>query len=191
MIDGDTIDVVGDGRLLPKNTVARVRLLEIDTPERGSCYAAQASARTTELVPPGSTVRLERDDELMDPYDRYLLYVWNDRGVFVNESLARSGHAEAVLFEPNDRYWTRISSAADSAQAVAAGLWAACPKTSEPPTAPGVTTSSPPAETGLTQGPPASGSDVDCEDLSGPVVVGPDDPHRLDRDGDGIGCESD
>ncbi|MFI8372139.1 excalibur calcium-binding domain-containing protein [Streptomyces sp. NPDC085466] len=38
-------------------------------------------------------------------------------------------------------------------------------------------------------GPPAGVPDVDCSDLPGPVWVGPSDPHRLDRDGDGIGCE--
>jgi hypothetical protein len=31
--------------------------------------------------------------------------------------------------------------------------------------------------------------DLDCSDVSGPVVVLPDDPNGLDGDGDGIGCE--
>ncbi|TQK52228.1 hypothetical protein FBY35_2656 [Streptomyces sp. SLBN-118] len=39
-------------------------------------------------------------------------------------------------------------------------------------------------------GPPAGIPDVDCSDLPGPVWVGPDDPHDLDRDGDGIGCDA-
>lgn len=38
-------------------------------------------------------------------------------------------------------------------------------------------------------GPPAGGPDVDCSDLHGPVDVRSADPHRLDRDGDGLGCE--
>ncbi|WP_406271767.1 hypothetical protein OHT93_21685 [Streptomyces sp. NBC_00191] len=38
-------------------------------------------------------------------------------------------------------------------------------------------------------GPPAGIPDVDCSDLPGPVWVGSFDPHRLDADGDGIGCE--
>lgn len=42
---------------------------------------------------------------------------------------------------------------------------------------------------GYPPGPPAGVPDVDCSDLDGPVAVGTDDPHRLDRDGDGIGCE--
>jgi len=36
---------------------------------------------------------------------------------------------------------------------------------------------------------PDSGRDLDCKDIDGPVAVGPDDPHNLDRDGDGEGCE--
>ncbi len=36
---------------------------------------------------------------------------------------------------------------------------------------------------------PSGGEDVDCDDIGHPVRVGPGDPHRLDRDGDGEGCE--
>ncbi|WP_197287834.1 excalibur calcium-binding domain-containing protein [Streptomyces apocyni] len=38
-------------------------------------------------------------------------------------------------------------------------------------------------------GPPAGVPDVDCSDLPGPVDVSGGDPHNLDADGDGIGCE--
>lgn len=191
VIDGDTLEVRGEGRVLPKDTVARVRLLEIDAPERGSCFADEATARTTALLPPGSRVRAERDVELTDRYDRYLLYVWNEQGTFVNESLVRSGHAEAVLYPPNDKYWTKISGAEDVAQQAGAGLWTACPEQSEtsiaPPDPPAPNT---PVRPDLPDGSPAGVPDVDCSDLSGPVWVGPDDPHRLDRDGDGIGCDA-
>ncbi|MEV5441255.1 thermonuclease family protein [Streptomyces sp. NPDC052644] len=192
IIDGDTLEVRGDGRILPKDTVARVRLLEIDTPERGACFADKATTRTTTLLPPGSRIRAERDVELTDRYNRYLLYVWNEQGTFVNESLVRTGHAEAVLYPPNDKYWTKISDAEDHAQQTGTGLWTACPErpdtSSTPPDSPAPET---PARPDLPDGPPAGVPDVDCSDLSGPVWVGPDDPHRLDRDGDGIGCDAD
>ncbi|MEV2194647.1 thermonuclease family protein [Streptomyces phaeochromogenes] len=113
VIDGDTIDVRGDGRIVPKGTVTRVRLLEIDTPERGACFADTTTARTSALLPPGSNARAERDVESTDRYDRHLLYVWNHQGVIVNESLVRSGHATAVLFPPNDKHWPAISAAVD------------------------------------------------------------------------------
>lgn len=37
---------------------------------------------------------------------------------------------------------------------------------------------------------PDAGYDLDCVDFDGPVSVSPDDPHDLDRDGDGIGCDA-
>ncbi|MEU6687755.1 thermonuclease family protein [Streptomyces sp. NPDC046832] len=194
IIDGDTLDVRGDGGVLPKDTVARVRLLEIDTPERGACFADDATARTTKLVPPGSRIRAERDVELTDRYDRYLLYVWNEQGTFVNESLVRSGHAKAVLYPPNDKYWPRISDADEAARRAGAGLRTACPKQPETSIALPDPSDSPapdtPARPDLPDGPPAGVPDVDCSELPGPVWVGPDDPHRLDRDGDGIGCDA-
>lgn len=36
---------------------------------------------------------------------------------------------------------------------------------------------------------PSYPPDLDCSDLGGPVPITGDDPHGLDRDGDGIGCE--
>ncbi|GAA3389215.1 thermonuclease family protein [Streptomyces roseoviridis] len=127
VVDGDTLEVRGTGRIVPEGTVARVRLLEIDTPERGACYSREATARTARLLPPGSILRTEIDVELKDRYGRYLLYVWNESGVFVNESLVRSGHAKAVLYEPNDKHWKTMSAAESAARRSGAGLWSACP----------------------------------------------------------------
>lgn len=39
-------------------------------------------------------------------------------------------------------------------------------------------------------GPTGLSGDLDCADLPGPVRVTGADPHGLDRDGDGIGCEA-
>ncbi|MBT2443948.1 thermonuclease family protein [Streptomyces sp. ISL-36] len=127
VIDGDTLEVRGTGRVVPDGTVARVRLLEIDTPERGACYSRQATARTSELLPRGSTLRTEIDVTLKDRYGRYLLYVWNESGVFVNESLVRSGHAKATLFPPDDKHWKTMTAAQAAARQAGAGLWSACP----------------------------------------------------------------
>lgn len=33
-------------------------------------------------------------------------------------------------------------------------------------------------------------TDLNCSDVSGPVTVTGDDPYGLDRDGDGVGCDS-
>jgi hypothetical protein len=34
------------------------------------------------------------------------------------------------------------------------------------------------------------GPDTDCSDYPGPVIVAPGDPHRLDQNNDGIGCNA-
>ncbi|MET7622279.1 thermonuclease family protein [Streptomyces sp. NPDC005408] len=188
VIDGDTIQVQGDGRIIPAGTPARVRLLEIDTPEKGACFGRDATTRTAKLLAPGQRLRVERDVQLKDRYGRYLLYVWNEQGVFVNKSLVESGHAKSVLYQPNDKYWAEISQAGDRARQARKGLWSAChttPRTTPPPADSDL--DRPP---GLPAGPPAGIPDVDCSDLPGPVWVGRTDPHRLDRDGDGIGCDA-
>ncbi len=35
----------------------------------------------------------------------------------------------------------------------------------------------------------APGGDIDCDQVDGPIYVGPNDPHNLDGNGDGWGCE--
>ncbi|UUS29936.1 MULTISPECIES: thermonuclease family protein [Streptomyces] len=127
VIDGDTVEVRGDGRVIPDGTIARVRLLEVDAPERGDCPSREATARTAEFQPVGSRPRTERVVELKDRFDRYLLYVRNDRGVVVNESLVRGGHATSVLFEPNDKHGKTMTEARAAARQAGAGLWSACP----------------------------------------------------------------
>ena len=63
VVDGDTVDVVVDGRR------ERVRLIGIDTPETKDedgpveCYGPQATAATSALLPEGTPIRLERDVE--------------------------------------------------------------------------------------------------------------------------------
>jgi hypothetical protein len=38
--------------------------------------------------------------------------------------------------------------------------------------------------------PSYQGDDLDCADIGHPVEVSGSDPHGLDADGDGVGCES-
>lgn len=61
------------------------------------------------------------------------------------------------------------------------------PPGSEPPPAP--IPYAPPAD-GLGEYPAWNGVDLDCKDIRRPVRVPGRDPHRLDHDGNGVGCES-
>ncbi|WP_113700827.1 thermonuclease family protein [Nonomuraea lactucae] len=98
IVDGDTVDVRRGGRTM------RVRLLEVDTPERGRCWYRTATARTKALLPVGKTAYLLADKEPRDRYGRWLFYAFNGKGVHVNRHLVRYGYGKAVLFRPNDRY---------------------------------------------------------------------------------------
>lgn len=149
IIDGDTLEVaaVATGPVLTSTGPVDVRLLEIDSPEtndpdrQAQCYGQEATAELTRLAPPGSTVWVQCDRELLDRYDRHLLYLWNAKGEFVNLSMVRSGHAAAVLYPPNDKHWATISSAESTARSASTGGWGTCPVFGRP--APEVTTPPP------------------------------------------------
>ncbi|HEX7096120.1 MAG TPA: thermonuclease family protein, partial [Acidimicrobiales bacterium] len=124
---GDTIIVRIAGR------THTARLLGIDTPETVDprrpvqCYGPEASARTAELLPPGTGVHLARDVAARDDFGRLLVYVRRaSDGLFVNLELAASGHADALAIAPNQAHRTEIAAAVAAARAARRGLWGAC-----------------------------------------------------------------
>lgn len=127
VVDGDTLEVEVGG------DTETVRLLGVDTPETVhpdrpvECFGPEASARTQELLPQGTRVRLERDEEARDRFGRLLAYVHrHDDGTFVNEALLREGFAESLIISPNHAYASTMLAAQDAARAQGAGLWSAC-----------------------------------------------------------------
>jgi micrococcal nuclease len=121
VLDGDTIELVGG---------QRVRLVQIDTPEKGrECYGNEASAATRRLIPPGTRVRIEQDPGLdqVDRYRRKLAYVWKGDEA-VNVTLVREGAAAVWFFRgTRGRHASELLRAADEARAGHKGLWGACP----------------------------------------------------------------
>jgi micrococcal nuclease len=127
VVDGDTIDVEVGGR------TEHVRLIGIDTPETKDprtpveCFGAEASARTAELLPPGTEVRLVSDVEERDRYDRLLAYVYRvGDGLFVNLALAREGYADQLTIAPNVAHTAELRAATSEARREQRGLWPAC-----------------------------------------------------------------
>jgi micrococcal nuclease len=197
--DGDTL-TLRDGR--------RVRLLQIDTPELGSgeCYSRAARTALLALAPPGKRVVLEADPALdrVDRYGRLLRYVKRN-GVNVNLELARRGAAAPYFYRGDrGRYSGWLMQAARSAKATKRGLWRACPRTVlDPFRAVSTGQSGPPSRTRPPSGKcdpnyaggcvPPYPPDLDCADIRAmgiaPVRVVGSDPHRLDGDHDGLGCE--
>ena len=121
VIDGDTIQLV-DG--------TRVRLVQIDTPEKGDeCYGDEASELTRRLLPPGTHVRIEQDSALdqEDRFGRKLAYVWKDDDD-VNLTLVEEGAAGVWFFDGSrGRYARELLRAAERARNEGKGLWGACP----------------------------------------------------------------
>jgi micrococcal nuclease len=204
-----TVDHVYDGDTLTLTNGYRVRLLQIDTPELGSgeCYSRAARTALVNLAPAESRVELETDSGLdkVDRYGRLLRYI--HRGPLnVNLLLVKRGDA-APYFYDGDRgkYAFELLAAARKAKAAKRGLWGACPRTRlDPYRAVDTGTSGPPKTTRYASGacdPNYAGAcvppyppDLDCADLRAlglalPVRVVGSDPHRLDGDHDGWGCE--
>jgi endonuclease YncB( thermonuclease family) len=124
---------VADGDTLTLTSGARVRLVQVDSPEigTGECYAQAARRELLRLTPVGSRVALEGDPALdrVDRNGRLLRYV--RRGALdVNLELVRRG-AAAPYFYRGDRgkYASRLLSAAVAARASRRGLWGASPGT--------------------------------------------------------------
>jgi endonuclease YncB( thermonuclease family) len=193
--DGDTVDLAGLGSS---------RLIGVDTPETYSgpeCYGARASAFTGERLAPGTTVYYLRGPEPVDQYGRDLVYVWLSDGTFFNALLVREGFAVPLTIPPNTDYAGRFRRLSAEARDAQRGLWSpsACGGNANEPAATGGGSSGGQALGGTRAGGcepgydpcvPAYPPDVDCADVDGPITVTGSDPHALDGNGDGLGCEA-
>lgn len=121
VVDGDTIRVSKPG----ETETTRVRLLNIDTPELDKeCYGEEAKRFVEDLLPEGSTVRLEYDQQRADHYGRELAGVYAGE-TLVNKEVAAAGLAVPVLVQPNDLYYDEISDAVAAAKHEGKGVFAA------------------------------------------------------------------
>lgn len=125
VVDGDTIHVLRRGRDVT------IRLIGMDTPEvdwyggRAECFGARAGRFLIELLE-DRRVRLEFDEDRIDPYERTLAYVYLADGRMMNELLVRRGFAVVTIYQPNDRHQGRLRAAQARARSRGAGLWSAC-----------------------------------------------------------------
>ena len=183
VVDGDTIAVrLASGRR------ERVRLIGIDTPERGDCLSARATGQAKRLAYRQRVVlRGDATQATRDRYGRLLAYAWV-HGRDLGFQMVASGLARVYVY---DRPFQRLG-AYRSAEAVGRtrtpNIWTGCtaPTPPTPPAAP--RSNCDPSYPDVCIPPPPP--DLDCADVpySGFAVRG-SDPHRFDGDGDGIGCE--
>lgn len=118
VLDGDTIDVSG---------VGRVRLLGIDAPELGAGFdtaapfAREARDHLASLLVT-RWIRLQVDVEQRDRYERLLAYVVRDDGLFVNAEMLRAGLARVSARLPLQRL-PELRRAEAEAQLARRGMW--------------------------------------------------------------------
>lgn len=116
VVDGDTIDVLVSGE------EKRIRLIGIDAPESAShdqelntAEGQEATEFARTLLPVGTTVYLQADEEELDDYGRTLRYVWLDlpkdlrdddevRAKMANALIVSAGYADTMRYWPNVRY---------------------------------------------------------------------------------------
>jgi endonuclease YncB( thermonuclease family) len=177
-IDGDTV-VTSRGT---------VRLIGIDTPERGRCGSVSATSLARRLAPAGSRVTLGNpasvDDQ--DRYGRELRYV-NRGGVDVGARQIKAG--AKARYDGQDGYDTHPR------QAWYRGLDRTHRDYSCAPAGGGGGTGGGSGGSGGSWQDRVNrpGPDIDCGDIPSwakPVRITGPDYHRLDADGDGWGCDS-
>ena len=184
VVDGDTLDV--EGGVASES----VRILGIDTPERGECGFAAAAAQLSGLIGDVETVTLsaagsDKDDQ--DHYGRILRYV-DAGGVDVGLALIQEGYAIA-------RYDSRDGYGAHPRERAYVEADEATPTTGCPTAR---TSESPPSLPPETNTPGDPGNTMNCGDFATWAAAQNwfEDyyPHfgdvaRLDQDNDLIACE--
>lgn len=125
VVDGDTVALI-----LPNTPTdqERIRLLAVDTPERGQLWYHEARDALAELVE-GRTVRLEFETgqrERRDKYGRLLAYLLvDDRNV--NVEMIRLGWSPYVSKYGGERYHGSLVEAEEEARAAHRGIWSSRP----------------------------------------------------------------
>lgn len=118
VLDGDTIEVrFEDG------SEDTVRLIGINSPEGGECFATDAKAGLADLIE-GATVLLEPDQSNRDQFGRLLRYIWTTDEQHVNEITVGKGWAIAREYPPDTARADELAAAQDRAIQAQAGLWA-------------------------------------------------------------------
>jgi len=99
VIDGDTVELNGGDKL---------RLLSIDTPEKGSLYYDEAKQLLAKLSL-GKTAKIEYSSARRDRYGRLLGYLYVD-SIFINKTILDNGLGYLYLFKDSEinRFETKL-----------------------------------------------------------------------------------
>lgn len=112
VVDGDTLVVNID------SDDVKVRLIGINTPEsvhpdeKLNTKEGKLASNFTKSKVENKSVYLEFDEEIKDPYDRTLAYVFLDKEgkTMLQDIILKAGHAKIMTIEPNTKYAKRFQS---------------------------------------------------------------------------------
>jgi endonuclease YncB( thermonuclease family) len=177
IVDGDTIRI---------DNGESVRLICIDTPERGEDGYKEASDYLESLIL-NQQVKLTKDVSDRGKYGRLVRYIYNMKGDFINEIMVRQGYAEAYPYNPDTKLCPQIIEAEKKAREERLGIWAEDEEDEED-------------EEKLDDSEyDCSGNVYNCGDFkthnAAQLVFDycggvSNDVHRLDQDNDGEACET-
>ncbi|WP_158648058.1 thermonuclease family protein [Nocardioides houyundeii] len=110
VVDGDTVAGTWED-----GAEGRIRFLNVDTPEVGTCLSAEATAFTKRELRPGTSPALTYDKGLFDPYGRVLAVVRGKSGKSLSVALARNGLGVPVNIAPNRAHYPAVVRASKAA----------------------------------------------------------------------------
>lgn len=125
VVDGDTIDVMKDGKKV------RVRFIGINAPESVDprrpvqCFGIEASTEMERMLS-GQSVSLETDpsQDLYDKYGRLLAYVYQPDGTDVGLHMIEAGYAYEYTYDLPYAHQAQYKAAQARAERDGSGLWA-------------------------------------------------------------------
>ena len=202
VIDGDTVNVSKDGETVT------LRLIGLDTPETVhpskpvECFGKEASDKAKAMLT-GKQVRIEMDSSqgTYGKYGRTLAYVYLEDGTHFNKYMIEEGYGYEYTYDLPYKYQAEFKQAQQEAQVNKRGLWASnvCDVAVEE------LNISKEESTDTTQGQTDTGGYIcsynayNCGDFSTYLEAQTaydacggvnNDIHRLDKDKDGLACES-
>ena len=200
------ISSVYDGDTVTLSNGAKIRLLQIDTPELSSkeCYGQEARIALIRILGEPGKLSMKNDPNLnsVDQFGRLLRYIFKGK-TNVNLKMVEIGAAAPYFYRGEHGVYSKsLLKAAQDARRKSLGLWKKCPGTSLSPEfaldtllikSPSSSSSASTCNPNYNGCIPNSSLDLDCADIKklglAIVQVIGKDIYKLDRDGDGIGCD--
>jgi micrococcal nuclease len=190
VIDGDTVELDYKGG-------TTVRVIGIDTPETVSPSVPDecggpAASRTAHQLLDGERVaiRFDATQGRRDYYGRLLAYLSIPGVGDFGLAMLKRGRAAEDTYDSAYKMQGRYQRAEAQARSTDRNMWGKCGGPDKPMrVVPEPESADSNCSSGYDPCIPAYPPDLDCADVSGPIMVTGNDPHGLDAEDDGVACE--